>query len=73
MLVAVECRCPVKTARQRLESRARPGYTGPSDAGWAVYQALRRTFAPWPGAVRVDATRPLETCLAKMAGSAYPL
>lgn len=73
VLVPVECRCPVKVARRRLESRTRPGYTGPSDAGWAVYRALRRTFEPWPGAVRADTTRPLETCLAKIAERAYPL
>ena len=73
VLVAAECRCPVKVARQRLASRKRPGYTGPSDAGWDVYRAMRRTFAPWPGAVRVDTTKPVERCLAKIAERAYPL
>jgi hypothetical protein len=73
VLVAVECRCPVKVARQRLASRARPGYAGPSDAGWAVYRAMRRTFAPWPDAVRVDTTLPIERCLAGIAERAYPL
>ena len=73
MLVAVECRCPVRVARERLESRARPGYAGPSDAGWEVYRAMRRTFAPWPEAVRVDTTKPLEACLATIAERAYPL
>jgi len=73
VLIAVECRCTVKIARQRLESRARPGYTGPSDAGWEVYQAMRRTFDPWTDAVQVDTTRPLETCLARIAEKAYPL
>jgi hypothetical protein len=73
VLVAAECRCPVKVARQRLASRARRGYAGPSDAGWAVYRSLRRTFAPWPEAVAVDTTQPLERCLAAIAERAYPL
>jgi len=73
VLVAVECRCPVKVARQRLESRTRPGYTGPSDAGWEVYRAMRRIFDSWPEAVRVETTRPVEECLAKIAERAYPL
>ena len=73
VLVAVECRCPVSVARERLESRARPGYAGPSDAGWDVYRSMRRTFDPWPEAVRVDTTKPLERCLAKIAERAYPL
>ena len=50
VLVAVECRCPVKVARERLDSRTLPGYAGPSDAGWEVYRAMRRTFDPWPEA-----------------------
>jgi predicted kinase len=73
VLVAVECRCPVKVARQRLATRALPGYTGPSDAGWDVYRSMRRTFAPWPEAVPVTTTEPLEHCLAKIAERAYPL
>jgi predicted kinase len=72
-LVAAECRCPVSLARRRLASRSDPAYRGPSDAGWPVYQALRRTFAPWPGAVRVDTTKPVEACLATIAERAYPL
>jgi predicted kinase len=71
--VAAECRCPVRVARERLLSRERPGYTGPSDAGWEVYRALRRTFEPWPEAVRVDTTQPAEQCLSKIAERAYPL
>jgi len=73
VLVAVECRCPVRTTRERLASRTRPGYKGPSDAGWEVYQSMRRTFAPWPEAVRVDTTKPQEQCLAAIAERAYPL
>lgn len=73
VLVAVECRCPMKVAKQRLKSRTRPGYTGPSDAGWEVYRSMRRTFAPWPESVRVDTTQPLEACLARIAERAYPL
>jgi len=73
VLVMVECRCPARIARERLDSRARPGYTGPSDAGWEVYKAMRHSFAPWPGAVQVDTTKPIEACLAKIAERAYPL
>jgi len=74
VLVVVECRCPVRIAHERLVSRKRPGYAGPSDAGWAVYRALRRTFEPFgPAAVRVDTARPVEECLAKIAARAYPL
>jgi len=73
VFVAVECRCHVKVARQRLESRARPDYAGPSDAGWDVYRAMRRTFEPWPEAVQVQTTQPIERCLAKIAERAYPL
>ncbi len=73
VLVAVECGCPVKVARERLKSRSLPGYAGPSDAGWEVYRSMRRTFDPWPEAERVDTTRPIEHCLAKIAERAYPL
>jgi len=73
VLVAVECRCPVRVARQRLASRSRPGYAGPSDAGWDVYRAMNRTFKPWPEAVRVETTKRIEVCLAKIAERAYPL
>ena len=70
VLVAVQCRCSVKVARRRLESRRRPGYAGPSDAGWEVYRAMRSTFDPWPEAVGVDTTKQIEVCLAKIACSA---
>jgi aminoglycoside phosphotransferase family enzyme/predicted kinase len=74
ILVPVECRCPARVARERLAARKRPGYRGPSDAGWDVYRAMRRTFQPFgPDAVRVDTTRPLEECLARIAERAYPL
>jgi hypothetical protein len=74
ILVQVECRCPARVARARLAARSRPGYTGASDAGWEVYGAMRRVFEPFgPDAVRVDTTRPLEECLAKIAERAYPL
>lgn len=74
VLVAVECRCPVRIARKRLAARRRPGYTGPSDAGWEVYRSMRNTFEPFgPEAVRVDTARPVEECLAKIAQRAYPL
>jgi hypothetical protein len=73
MFVAAECRCPARLARERLAARARPGYAGPSDAGWEVYRSLRRTFEPWPDAVPADTARPLEDCLARIAERAYPL
>ena len=74
VLVAAECRCPPHLARERLAARARPGYTGASDAGWAVRQALRRDFEPFgAAAVLVNTTRPLEACLARVAAAAYPL
>jgi aminoglycoside phosphotransferase family enzyme/predicted kinase len=73
LLVPVACRCPQRVARERLAVRAQPGYAGPSDAGWEVYRAMRRTFAPWPDAVPVDTTKPLESCLATIAERAYPL
>jgi predicted kinase len=73
VLVPVECRCAVRVARRRLESRTHPGYAGPSDAGWDVYRSLRRTFDPWPEAVRVETTEPVEACLARIAERAYPL
>jgi len=74
VLVEVECRCPARITRERLAARSRPGYAGPSDAGWEVYRALRRTFAPFgPDTVRIDTTCPLERCLARIAERAYPL
>jgi hypothetical protein len=74
LFVAAECRCPMRLARERLASRARPGYTGPSDARWEVYRSMRRTFEPFgPETVRVDTSRPLEECLATIAERAYPL
>lgn len=58
----------------RAADRRRPGYTGPSDAGWEVYRSMRNTFEPFgPEAVRVDTARPVEECLAKIAERAYPL
>jgi hypothetical protein len=71
--VCVECRCPARVARERLAARSRPDYAGASDAGWDVYRAMRRVFDPWPEAVRVDTTRPLEESLANIAAAAYPL
>jgi aminoglycoside phosphotransferase family enzyme/predicted kinase len=74
VFVAAECRCSPRLARERLASRAHPGYAGPSDAGWEVYRSMRRTFEPFgPDAVPVDTSRPLEECLAKIAERAYPL
>jgi predicted kinase len=73
VLVPVACWCPMNVARTRLAARARPGYRGPSDAGWNVYQSLRRSFARWPEALAVDTTKPLEHCLARIAERAYPL
>ena len=73
ILVAAECRCPARVARERLASRSRPGYEGPSDAGWEVYRTMRSTFEPWPEAVRVDTRESLERCLAGIAARAYPL
>jgi len=72
--VQVECRCPARVAHTRLTSRSRPEYAGASDAGWEVYRSMRRSFEPFgTDAVRVDTTKPLEECLAKIAGRAYPL
>ena len=74
VFVAAECRCPPRIARERLAARARPGYAGPSDAGWEVYRSMRRTFEPFgPDAVGLDTSRPLEECLATIAARAYPL
>ncbi len=73
VLVAAQCRCPARVARQRLAARSHPAYAGPSDAGWEVYRSMRRSFDPWPDAVRVETTLPLEQCLAKIAERAYPL
>jgi hypothetical protein len=73
VFVAAECRCPARVARDRLAARSRPGYAGPSDAGWDIYRAMRRSFEPWPEAVRVDTTKPLEAGLANIAAAAYPL
>jgi aminoglycoside phosphotransferase family enzyme/predicted kinase len=73
LLVEVECRCPARVARGRLEARARDR-AAVSDAGWTVYRAMRRGFEPFgPGAVRVVTTRPLERSLARIAASAWPL
>jgi hypothetical protein len=73
VLVAVQCRCSMRVARERLDFRTYPGYTGQSDAGWEVYLAMRCTFAPWPDSVRVNTTEPIERCLANIAARAYPL
>ncbi len=73
-LVPVECRCPAAVARRRLADRGRPGYAGPSDAGWEVRRALLRAYEPFgPEAVRLDTTRPLEEGLARIAARAFPL
>jgi aminoglycoside phosphotransferase family enzyme/predicted kinase len=73
-LVHVECRCPAGVAHERLAARSRPGYAGPSDAGWEVYRSMRRDFEPFgPDTVRVDTTKPLEESLGQIAERAYPL
>jgi hypothetical protein len=73
LAVEVECVCPVRVARARLEARGREG-TSVSDAGWAVFRAMRRTFAPFDAkAVRVNTARPLEEGLARIAARAWPL
>ena len=71
LTVMVECSCPAKVVRKRLEARQIGG--GVSDAGWEIYKALRKNYeAAGASAVKVDTTKPLEEGLARIARAAYP-
>jgi predicted kinase len=71
LAVEVECRCPVRVVRARLEARQAHG--GVSDAGWEVFKALRRNYeAAGVNTVQVDTTQSIEEGLARIAKVAYP-
>jgi hypothetical protein len=65
--VPVVCACPDEAIhRERVERRVR-GIPGWADAGnWANASARLAAFPPWPGALFVDTTRPLEQCVARV-------
>lgn len=69
--VAVECHCPIEVIRTRMEERQKKGNV--SDAGWEIYQKMRRQAEPYKTPpLRINTTRPLQEGLARIAASAYP-
>ncbi|MGQ4615975.1 AAA family ATPase [Nocardia sp. R7R-8] len=55
-LVPLWCACPRDVAAERIETRP----AGDSDATPAIADALAAAAAPWPEAVAIDTTRPIE-------------
>lgn len=71
VVIIVECRCPVSVVRMRLNARRER--QGVSDAGWEIYQAMRRSYQKPSGAfVIVDTSRPIDEGLSNIAAAAYP-
>ncbi|TAN39641.1 MAG: hypothetical protein EPN25_10710 [Nitrospirae bacterium] len=71
IVIMVECHCPAKVVRARIDARQVSGDV--SDAGWEIYKALKRNYErPDAKTIRVDTTQSLEKGLAKIAEAAYP-
>jgi aminoglycoside phosphotransferase family enzyme/predicted kinase len=62
IFLGVQCECRPEVAQQRIRHRQMEGHDA-SDAGPAVYDALRESWQPWPAEmpqVQVDTEQPLE-------------
>ena len=62
-LVELVCEAPDDVAAQRITVRGRVGAHG-SEATPAVAEAMADRFAPWPEAVPLDTTRPVDVSVA---------
>ncbi|QOV44673.1 bifunctional aminoglycoside phosphotransferase/ATP-binding protein [Streptomyces chromofuscus] len=67
-LVALHCHVPHDVSAARLETRA----PGPSDAGPDVAAAMAAREHPWPEAVAVDTSGPLESAVSRALAAVRP-
>ncbi|MGV9251991.1 bifunctional aminoglycoside phosphotransferase/ATP-binding protein [Streptomyces sp. NPDC003697] len=67
-LVALHCQVPDDVSAARLETRA----PGTSDAGLDVATAMAATEAPWPEAVAIDTSGPLESAVVQALAAVRP-
>ncbi|MFF4562028.1 AAA family ATPase [Streptomyces sp. NPDC001435] len=67
-LVALHCHVPDEVSVARLNTRA----TGPSDAGPDIAAAMAAREPPWPEAVAVDTSGPLESAVARALATVRP-
>jgi aminoglycoside phosphotransferase family enzyme/predicted kinase len=67
-LVALHCHVPGDVSAARLSTRA----PGPSDADFDVATAMAARESPWPEAVAVDTSGPLESAVAQALAAVRP-
>lgn len=67
-LVALHCQVPDEVAAARLSTRS----PGPSDADLGVADALAAREPPWPDAVVVDTSGPLESAVSRALAAVRP-
>lgn len=67
-LVALHCRVPGEVSAARLNTRS----PGPSDADLGVATALAAREPPWPDAVTVDTSGPLESAVSRALAAVRP-
>ncbi|MCD9876356.1 bifunctional aminoglycoside phosphotransferase/ATP-binding protein [Streptomyces guryensis] len=67
-LVALHCHVPGDVSAARLTMRA----PGPSDAGLDIATAMAARESPWPEAVAVDTSGPLESAVAQALAAVRP-
>ncbi|MGY4742275.1 bifunctional aminoglycoside phosphotransferase/ATP-binding protein [Streptomyces sp. ATMOS53] len=67
-LVALHCQVPGEVSAARLSTRA----PGPSDADLAVATAMAAEEPPWPEAVAVDTSGPLESAVSRALAAVRP-
>lgn len=63
-VVELRCTCPPELAEERIRSRAAKG-ADPSEATIPVARAMAGTSGPWPGAIDLDTTAPVEDAVAR--------
>ncbi|MEV5955351.1 AAA family ATPase [Streptomyces sp. NPDC051987] len=67
-LVALHCQAPADVSAARLRTRA----PGPSDAGPGIAAAMAVVEPPWPEAVAVDTSGPLDSAVARALAAVRP-
>ncbi|MGB8857904.1 MAG: AAA family ATPase, partial [Ilumatobacteraceae bacterium] len=69
-LVELQCRAPTTVTEPRLAGR---DASNPSDATPAIAARMAQSFAPWPQAVVIDSTRPLDEAVESAVTAALGL
>jgi aminoglycoside phosphotransferase family enzyme/predicted kinase len=62
--VAVRCQAPPDVAAARIDARRRAG-VDPSDATVEIAERMRKAATPWPEAVTLDTTGPIDATVAE--------